>query len=250
MEIRWLTAFIDMPEHLFDVGATFWEGVTGSRRTQMRGEHEEFATLVPPDGDPYLRVQRIAAGEPRVHLDLHVASKTAALARAREHGASLVADLGWLIMRSPGGFVFCLVDDEGESIRPGSHPSPPHRLDQFSVDIPFAMFDSESRFWAALTGWDLQRSALDEFARLEVPRHLPYRILLQRLGEDDGGGEVRAHLDIACGDNIDEVATHHESIGATNLGRCKYWVTMQDPIGLRYCLTPRDPETGTVPKSG
>ncbi len=249
MEIRWLTAFIDMPSHLFDAGATFWEEVTGSSRTEMRGEREEFATLVPPDGDSYLRVQRVGEGEPRIHLDLHVGAKTEALERARRLGANLVVDLGWLIMRSPGGLVFCLVDDEGESVRPAPNADPPHRLDQLSLDIPAVLFDSERRFWAALTGWDLQESALDEFTRLNVPTRLPYRILLQRLGEDDGGNEVRAHLDIACGGNIDEVATRHESFGATSLGRRKYWVTMQDPVGLPYCLTPRDPETGSVPQA-
>ncbi|MFT4215620.1 MAG: hypothetical protein QM619_00310 [Micropruina sp.] len=33
--------------------------MTGFRLSPLRGDHEEFATLVPPERDDYLRVQRI-----------------------------------------------------------------------------------------------------------------------------------------------------------------------------------------------
>ncbi len=250
MEITWLTAFVDVPADGFEVGADFWRAVTGSRVSELRGEHSEFATLYPPNGDPYLRVQRVGNPDARIHLDLHVDSKQEARRRAEDVGATLVADRGWLIMRSPGGFVFCLVDDEGERIVTTPQPDPVHRLDQLSIDIPAHLFDVESRFWAHLTGWRLEPSALFEFTRLGAPARLPYRVLLQRLGEDDDGASVRAHLDIACGDNIDEVAAQHEKLGATTLDRRRYWTTMSDPVGLPYCLTPRDPETGAVPQAG
>jgi predicted enzyme related to lactoylglutathione lyase len=254
MEIGWLTAFIDMPADRFEVGTRFWLDVTGSQRSRMRGEHQEFATLHPPTGDPYLRVQRVGDDEPRIHLDLHVDSIPDATERAVDLGAAVVADLfadlGWVIMKSPGGYVFCFVAYEDEVHRTQPRADLPHLVDQLSIDIPAPMFESECRFWEQLTGWELRQSRLEEFVRLAVPQELPLRMLMQRLGEDDRGTAVRAHLDIACGENIDAVAVEHERLGAKNLGRRKYWTTMLDPAGLPYCLTPRDPESGAVPQAG
>lgn len=247
MEIGWLTAFIDMPASGFDAGTRFWVDATGSELSPFRGSHDEFATLLPPDGDPYLRVQRLETGTARVHLDLHVASIPAARERALQLGAALVADHGYAVMSSPAGLTFCLVTHRGESARAMPRPDPPHLLDQLSIDVPQARFESECRFWGDLTGWEVSPGSLDEFASLSRPAGIPYRVLLQRLGADDPGTIARAHLDIACGDRIDEVAGLHEQLGAVRLGRRKYWVTMEDPVGLPYCLTPRDPRTGRVP---
>ncbi len=247
MNIGWLTAFIDMPAGRFETGTQFWLDVTGSSLSPLRGDNDEFATIISPGGDPYLRVQRIGDDLARVHLDLHVDSIAEATNRATELGAALVADFGYSVMASPAGFPFCFVAHGRESIRCTPHPEPPHLLDQLSIDVPHRLFESECRFWSDLTGWELRRSALPEFASLVRPDPIPYRVLLQRLGDDDPGATARAHLDIACGDRIDDVASIHERSGALNLGRRGYWVTMQDPAGLPYCLTPRDPATGRVP---
>ncbi len=86
MTVRWLTAFIDRPGENFDETVRFWASVTGSSMSPTRGEHDEFATLIPPDGDAYLRVQRVAEGPGGSHLDVHVddiASSTAACDRPR-----------------------------------------------------------------------------------------------------------------------------------------------------------------------
>lgn len=246
MEIRWLTAFIDMPADRFDAGTSFWRDITGSDISEPRGEHDQFATMIPPGGDAYLRVQRVGDDQARVHLDLHVDSIPEAKETAIGLGARLVTDLGWLIMASPAGLPFCFVADNGESTRTPPQFEPPRLLDQLSIDVPAEHFDSEGRFWARLTGWELSPGRL-EFVRLSTPSQLPYRILLQCLGDDDPDSTARAHLDIACGDNIDSIAAEHERLGAKNLGRRHYWVTMQDPAGLPYCLTPRDPATGQAP---
>ncbi len=245
MEIRWLTAFIDMPSASFDSGTRFWLAVTNAVLSRFRGD--EFATIIPQTGDPYLRVQRIGDMGPRIHLDLHVDSTVGFRDRARGLGAFLVADGGWVVMSSPGGLPFCFVADSGESLRASPRSEPPNLLDQLSIDIPEPLFESECRFWEDLTGWEVRPGRLDEFAYLTRSPQLPYRVLLQRLGADDPDTSARAHLDVACGDRIDEVAAGHEEIGAVRLGRHRYWVTMRDPAGLPYCLTPRDPFTGQVP---
>ena len=50
----WVTAFLDLAAGDFDRGVEFWRGVTGYSLLPRRGDGDEFATLVPPDGDPYL----------------------------------------------------------------------------------------------------------------------------------------------------------------------------------------------------
>ena len=56
MTVRWLTAFLDRPAATIDAATAFWRTVTGSTLSTPRGEHRQFATLLPPDGDAYLRV--------------------------------------------------------------------------------------------------------------------------------------------------------------------------------------------------
>ena len=71
MTIKWLTAFIDLPAERFDAGSLFWTTVTGSTTSGFRGPAQEFATLLPADGDPYLRVQQLRAGRGGIHLALY-----------------------------------------------------------------------------------------------------------------------------------------------------------------------------------
>lgn len=74
MQITWLTSFLDTPDADFEARTRFWSAITDWHLSQLRGEHSEFATFVPPRGDPLLRVQRIDEGAPGVHIDLRVDS--------------------------------------------------------------------------------------------------------------------------------------------------------------------------------
>jgi hypothetical protein len=246
VEIRWLTAFIDMPFENFDLGTAFWQRVTGTRLSAPRGVEAQFATLIPPDGDSYLRVQRTPSG-PRIHLDLHVESITDAGRTAEQLGALVDLDLGHVIMRSPTGMTFCLVNHHGESTRPAPvHQGMEHRLDQVCIDVPATLFEEETRFWQMLTGWELRQSQREEFAVLTQPATMPLRLLFQRLGNDDGAESSRAHLDVACGRHVDDVRELHEQFGAVFVTEGPVWTTMRDPAGMLYCLTQRDPDTGQL----
>jgi hypothetical protein len=90
----WLSAFLDFDAASFERGVRFWRDVTGFAVSPARGADGEFATLVPPDGDDYLRVQRLADGPGRIHLDVHVPDPRAAADRAIALGATEVADSG------------------------------------------------------------------------------------------------------------------------------------------------------------
>jgi hypothetical protein len=220
----WLTAFLDLPAAEYDEAVAFWRAVTGYGLSPSRGEDDEFATFVPPAGDAYLRVQRIASGTPGVHLDLHAPGQP------------------FEVRRSPGGLPYCLVDGD-EEIRPAPASWPDGNrsaVDQVCIDIPPALWDEECDFWAELTGWELFQGGRPEFRRVRKPAGQPLNILLQRL--EDGDGPVRAHLDLSADDREAEVR-RHEALGATVGDVHEGWTVMRPPAGPVYCVTGRKPLT-------
>ncbi len=248
MAIKWLTAFVDRDSHTFDEAVRFWLAVARSTLSTPRGDHGEFATLVPFDGNAYLRVQRVDAGGGS-HLDLHVDDIEAFVGRALSAGADVKQpDADPVILRSPGGMVACVVSDHGESRRPPPHRSAGgvlHSVDQLCIDIPSQCFVPECQFWSALTGWELQASSVrTEFMYLVRPSTIPLRLLLQR--RDDNDGPARAHLDIAS-DDVEQLVVDHQAMGATVVEIFQHWTAMADPSGLPYCVTSRDPRTGLLP---
>jgi hypothetical protein len=250
MAIRWLTAFIDRPAESFDAATAFWLAVTDSTLSATRGETGQFATLVPPDGDAYLRMQRIDDGPGGSHLDLHVDDIAGHADAAIAAGANEVfREPGLVVLTSPAGFRFCVVGHHGETTRPSPQPfdAAGHAalVDQLCLDIPSDRFEDEGRFWAAVTGWKRRPSTvLAEFHVVERPGGMPLRLLLQRRGDRDG--PTRSHLDIAS-DDVDGLVPRHLGLGASLVERYEHWTTMADPSGLPYCITSRDPRTGSLP---
>jgi hypothetical protein len=245
IEPFWVSAFLDLPETSHERGAAFWSAVTGYVVSPPRGERREFATLVPAEGDDFLRVQRVSDGPGGIHLDLHVREPRVAADQALSLGATEVADHGYVVLRSPGGFPFCLVTHPA-SVRPPVATWPESRslVDQVCLDIPASRYDEECAFWADLTGWEKGTGTHAEaFRHLVRPPGMPLRLLLQRLGETSG--TVRAHLDLACDDRPAEVRRHAE-LGATIVAEQDLWTVLRDPAGSPYCVTDRYPETGVL----
>jgi hypothetical protein len=245
VSVRWVWAFLDLPEEGFDTRAEFWCQVTRTALSPWRGERGEFATLIPAQGDPWVKVQRVG-GTGGVHVDLEV---DVPLELARDHavglGAALVRELDDVVVcRSPGGLAFCLTAwTPGEVARGQVREGQDSLLDQVCVDIPPSRYAAEVAFWSGLTGWVVEGGAGSEFERLEWPRGMPLRFLLQRLDDDEG--PVRAHVDLACRD-ADAEAARHVSLGAVVAGPGRGWVVMRDPGGMAYCCTGRDPLSGRV----
>jgi hypothetical protein len=73
---------------------------------------------------------------------------------------------------------------------------------------------------------------------------MPVRLLLQRRDGAAADDRVTAHVDFACADR-DRVTDLHVARGARVVGTFPFWTVMADPTGRRYCLTKRDPGTGT-----
>ena len=247
--IRWVTGFLDTPAARAADAERFWLSVTATQPSTRRGDGA-FVTFVPTAGDPCWRAQVIETGPAGVHLDLHVTDVGAASADAQQAGARLMSsEPGLDVLRSPHGMPFCLVRWDGErqvppSVELGRSRT---RLDQVCLDIPDAVYDDEVAFWSALTGWPVRRGVLPEFAWMPAGDDQPVRLLLQRTGAETGA--VTAHVDVAAGPTMDDVAVaaaEHVERGATAGERFAHWQVMTDPVGRAYCLTMRDPDTGRL----
>jgi hypothetical protein len=240
--VRWTYAFIDRPLALFSRSCDFWTAVTGTRLSELRGEREEFVTLLPDGADPCAKVQGVLDGTGGAHLDFAVDDVPEFAAAALRLGARTVSDHGTLVvLRSPAGQLFCAVPWDGESARPPAVRG--SRLDQVCLDLAPTSYDAEVAFWSGLLpDWESRPSSFPEFHVIAPPPGLPVRILLQRLGEER---PASAHLDLACAD-IEATRAAHEALGAGPAGRGASWTVMRDPAGGTYCLTGRNPETGSL----
>lgn len=240
MTPRWLTAAVEVPAARFDVATAFWRDVTGYAPSSPRGDEDELVSLVPPGADAHLEVQRVGAGPPRVHLDLHAGDPRGLADRAVGLGAREVADRGHVVLASPGGLPFCCVDHGAE--RPAAPTTWPDgsrsMVDQVCIDAPVAAYDLEATFWEQLLGWERIRTDQPEFERLVRPDDQALRVLLQRLDDEDG--PVRAHLDLASTDREAETA-RHRALGATGPVPFAWWTVLRDPAGAAYCITDRTP---------
>jgi hypothetical protein len=227
--VRWLTVFLDFPAGSFGAGMAFWREVTGSTLSPFRGAAGEFATLLPPSGDPYLRVQRVAGGSGGHHLDLHVDPALASVEQAAERAVALGAkvlhrELGLVISASPGGFTFCLVRWHGEGTVPGPvrlDGAGASRADELCLDIPAGIFERERSLWTALTGWEGQDGARS------------VRLGFERC---DDAGPVTGRLGFGCDDRR-ALAGRHAAAGARILAVLPGDTTMADPVGRLYRLT-------------
>lgn len=243
----WASAFLDLPASSFASGVAFWRGVTGFGLSPSRGDHQEFATLVPPEGDDYLRVQKVQDGPGGIHLDLHVTDPRAAADQAVALGAVELADRGHVVLRSPGGLIFCMVSRAATRRPPPATWPDGNRslVDQVCLDIPSSGYAEECGFWSALTSWELTASPVSpSFSRLTRPAGIPLRFLIQRL--EESSGTARAHLDLAAEDRVSEVQ-RHAALGATVVAEWSRWTVLRDPVGSLYCVTDRDPRTGMLP---
>lgn len=212
----------------------FWQQVTGSGLSERRGTGGEFATLLPPDGDPYLRVQRVHEGPGGCHLDLHVdqslddaAAEAVALGgtvRYREAGEVIIVE-------SPGGFAFCFVPWNGEK----TVQDTPNRVTQLCLDIPPDDYDRETGFWSKLTGQGLQPGLAPQYATLEKPPGMPLKLLFQRRDQVKAGDRVTGHVDFTS-DAPETDAKQHVAAGARVVALHSGWAVMADPGNRPYCL--------------
>jgi glyoxalase superfamily protein len=238
--IDWMHAFVDVDT--VEPTRSFWSAVSGWPVGAPWDDHPEFHSLEPPDGAPYLHVQRVGAPA-RVHLDLMSQDVDADRDAHVAHGATAGARFPWWqVMTSPGGLPYCLVTEHRRRTVPAATRWPDghrSRVSQLCVDIPTDGFDREVAFWQAVTGWAPVTATRPEFRRLGPPSGCPLDVLLQRLGPGESG-PVRAHLDVGTDDVSAEVA-RLAALGASVVDREHPWTVLTDPAGLPFCVIPRSP---------
>jgi Glyoxalase-like domain len=237
--ISWVTAMLDSPPETAAAAEVFWAALTGSTLSHRRGDRAEFATLLPTEGDPFLKVQEVVQSVPgAMHLDLYTEDVAGLATRAEELGATAsYSERGFVVCGSPGALTFCVVGHHSTARPPAQHwPTGRSLVDQVCLDIPPGWWHAEVAFWEALTGWP--RVPAGDFDRLVRPPGIPLAFLLQRL--DDEQPTVTAHLDLACDDRDAETA-RQAGLGAEVVRRMPGWTVMRDPAGRFYCNTGRRP---------
>jgi hypothetical protein len=145
--IRWAYAFIDRPFAGFERALDFWSAVTGTVVSPRRGELGQFATLLPASGDACVKAQAVG-DDGGAHIDLCVDDVPAHAQRAAALGAiELFSEPGLIVMRSPAGQAFCLVQWDGESVHTGQ---------TWAVCVP-----GEHDFWPLLGGPPVRLRPMD-----------------------------------------------------------------------------------------
>jgi Glyoxalase-like domain len=238
MQIRWMHLFLDTPQADAATSWAYWAEVTGSTLSPVRGEHGQFATLLPAHGDAWLKVQAVDEGPGGVHIDIGTDDRSAFVASAVELGATVQATYhDVVVLRSPAGIVFCATVGQTGSVDRRVDAL----ADQACLDIPPSAFVAEVAFWRDLTGWAASEiSDDDEFVSLRRLNEMPVRILLQRRYDET---PASAHVDFATQDRAAETERHVRA-GAEVVEVFRQWTVMRDPVGRIYCLTDRDPATG------
>jgi hypothetical protein len=240
---QWLHVFLDVRADVAQLSADFWSATLGWQLGDPWRRHREFRSFEPPDGDPYVH-QQVGDHGPRIHFDLEV-SDEAEVQRLVGLGASLAGEpREWWPMISPGGLPFCLVRRR-EHVRPAPLTWDGHRsrLVQICVDSPARLHDQEVAFWRSALTWRWAVSSGDEFAgKLYPPSGSSVQLLFQRLGNDDPGTAVRAHIDLGT-DDIEADAQRLTQLGAERVGTGRGWIVLRDPVGMVFCTTGNSPDT-------
>jgi hypothetical protein len=241
-QTQWLHVFIDVAPNIAQQSATFWSAALGWPLGDSWPGHPEFRSFAAPEGHSFIHRQ-IGDHGPRIHFDLEIVDRGLA-DRLVELGAVVTGrGDGWRPMRSPGGLPYCLVDRQ-EHLRPPALVCDAHRsrLVQICIDSPPTVQDQEVAFWRAATGWRWRESHHDEFAgKLHPPAGSSVQLLFQRLGPDDPGTAVRAHIDLGA-DDVEAETNRLVKLGAERLGPGRGWIVLRDPVGMIFCVTGNSPD--------
>ena len=105
------------------------------------------------------------------------------------------------------------------------------RLTAVLVDVPGTDLDRTTSFWTAALGKEPKTN--DKLPEYRVYGEVTPGIEFMVQATNDPG--ARVHFDIETDDVEAEVA-RLKDLGATELGRRRTWVIMQDPAGTVFCV--------------
>lgn len=245
MGVRTVHIVIDAADPL--LLATFWAAALG---WEIASDEPDEA-VVAPEGfsypDPHLYplvfvpVTDAKTGKNRLHLDLSTTSEqhqAAEVDRLLALGATRTdigqGDVPWEVLADPEGNEFCVLD--------------PRRAYLDASPIAAVVIDSRhpaqiAPFWAAATGWEVQK-LVPEFASLRAAGGTGPFLEIMRT-PDRKTAKNRVHIDVAPppGGDTRAEAARLEQAGAAraDIGQAEVrWVVLADPEGNEFCvLTPR-----------
>jgi predicted enzyme related to lactoylglutathione lyase len=109
---RLSTILIDCAEPDFEAGVAFWSAALG-REAIPEQDDPRYATLrgrLGGEGGPYVTLQRVAAEERAIHLDIETDDVEAEVERLGRLGAKLKRRFPeHVVMLAPSGHAFCVV---------------------------------------------------------------------------------------------------------------------------------------------
>lgn len=166
--------FFDRPSVWFEPTVRFWSAITASSLSPPRGDDDQSATLIPPDGEPCLPHQRVRAGPSGSHLD-DLGACTRRTVAAGAQAAPVQRRRRAAVALRP---VVVRVGHNGEP----DHPAP-QSVDRRAVCTSSTRSastcpprcDEECAFWSPVTDWEQRQSSLrPEFRSLARPEGCPY----------------------------------------------------------------------------
>jgi predicted enzyme related to lactoylglutathione lyase len=108
---------IDVPGGDHDQELAFWQAAIGEELTRNVDYPEFHGALLPHHQQVGLLIQRLEAGQARIHLDFHTDDVEAEVGRLEKLGASQEQRVHeWYVMRDPAGLLFCVVPVKAGSL--------------------------------------------------------------------------------------------------------------------------------------
>ena len=102
---------VDVTAEDHDAELAFWLGAVGGESGRSQ-RHPEYHWSTLPHQEMAMLVQRLGAGDSRVHLDIHTDDLEAEVARLERLGAARVRRHDrWWVLRDPAGLLFCVVEE-------------------------------------------------------------------------------------------------------------------------------------------
>jgi predicted enzyme related to lactoylglutathione lyase len=218
----------------------FWEALLGC--TTLTDEPDAFETRLSVPGGPDLdlcfqRVPEPVPPDPRLHLDIAGGARQAevverALGLGARHLDIGQGDVPWVVLADPEGNPFCVMESRPEYAASGPIAALP--LD--SADV-----ERDTRFWADLSGWVPEATAMP--SALRHPSGRGPLLELCPEARPKGANKNRVHLDLRLesGDDPDAVLARVVELGGRELhpgwGDLP-WRVLADPSGNELCLLP------------
>lgn len=231
---------IDVDAARYDHAVAFWAAALGA--TGTRPGVGPYTHLLGPRGLLGVHLQRLDAGEPRVHLDLATDDPAAEAERLLAAGASDQGQGECRVLADPGGNLLCLCQNVPEDHLRTDAVDEGARLHVLVIDVASEHVAATARFWGEVFGIPAEHlpAPYDAYWRVEgvpVPGG-PLRLLIQDVGP---GAAPRIHLDLHVADEAmrDAEVGRLRSLGAEVVAEGAFsWTVLRDPVGTVLCVVP------------